>query len=215
MRRLPVALQPVAMTLRKSFTKGRSLMTTLFKRFQVAALASVLVLGGAFAAQAEQVLHRGNGAEPETLDPHKSTGVTEYNIEADLYEGLVTLTADGKQTPGAAESWDVSDDGTVYTFHIRPDAKWSNGDPLTADDFVYSLRRAVDPKTASDYAPMLKPIVNADEITNGKMDLTKLGVEAVDPHTLKITLTGPTPFILGILNHNIAMPVHKATVEKF
>ena len=190
-------------------------MTSMLGRFRVAALASVLVLGSAFAAHAEQVLHRGNGAEPETLDPHKSTGVTEYNIEADLYEGLVTLTPDGKQIPGAAQSWDVSDDGTVYTFHIRPDAKWSNGDPLTADDFVYSLRRAVDPKTASDYAPMLKPIKNADEIVAGKLGLDKLGVEAVDPHTLKITLNGPTPFILGILNHNIAMPVHKATVEKY
>lgn len=191
-------------------------MTMAFARLRAAALATAFILGSAAAAQAEQVLHRGNGTEPETLDPHKSTGVTENAIENDLYEGLVTLTADGQQAPGAAESWDVSDDGTVYTFHLRQDAKWSNGEPVTASDWVYSFQRAVSPETAADYAPILAPIINASAIVAGEeTDLGKLGVKAVDDHTLEMTLTGPTPFILGILTHNISFPVHKATVEEF
>ncbi|MFZ5792203.1 MAG: peptide ABC transporter substrate-binding protein [Pseudomonadota bacterium] len=182
---------------------------------RLAALALAALLAGTAVAQAETVLRRGNGAEPETLDPHKSTGVTENVIENDLFEGLVTLSADGKQIPGVAKSWDISDDGKVYTFHLRDDAKWSNGDPVTAADFAYSFRRAVDPKTASDYAPILAPIVNASDIITGKTDPKELGVEAPDPLTVKITLNAPTPYLLGLLTHNIAMPVHKATVEKF
>lgn len=191
-------------------------MTMAFARLRAMALGAALVAGSAFAAQAEQVLHRGNGTEPETLDPHRSTGVTENVIENDLYEGLVTLTADGQQAPGAAESWDISDDGTVYTFHLRKDAKWSNGDPVTAADWVYSFQRAVNPDTKSDYAPILAPIVNASAIVAGEeKDLSKLGVRAIDDYTFEMTLTGPTPYILGVLTHNIAFPVHKATVEKY
>ncbi|MBX6323100.1 MAG: peptide ABC transporter substrate-binding protein [Rhodospirillaceae bacterium] len=190
-------------------------MRATFRHVKRATLALALALAtGAGTAAAEQVLHRGNGAEPETLDPHKSTGVTENNIENDLFEGLVAWSADGKVTPAIAESWDVSDDGKVYTFHLR-DAKWSNGDPLTAEDFVYSFRRAVDPATASDYAPILAPIVNASEAIAGKVKPDQIGVEAVDAKTLKITLNAPTPYLTGLLCHNIGMPVHRATVEKF
>jgi oligopeptide transport system substrate-binding protein len=184
--------------------------------FKLAALAVAFLLAGSAMANAESVLRRGNGAEPETIDPHKSTGVPENAIETDLFEGLVTLAADGKQIPGVAESWDISDDGTIYTFHLRDDAKWSNGDPVTSADFVYSFQRAVDPKTAADYAPILSPIKNADDIIAGKItDLNQLGVTAPDAKTVVITLNAPTPYLLGLLAHNIAMPVHKATVEKF
>ncbi|MGD9744179.1 MAG: peptide ABC transporter substrate-binding protein [Dongiaceae bacterium] len=179
------------------------------------ALGLAALLLSATAVPAEMVLHRGNGTEPETLDPHKSTGVTENAIENDLFEGLVTFSADGRNIPGVATSWDISDDGKVYTFHLRPDAKWSNGDALTAEDFVYSFRRAVDPKTASDYAPILAPIVNAEAAIAGEADPTTLGVKAVDPETLEITLNASTPYFIGLLSHNIAFPVHKATVEKF
>ena len=126
----------------------------------MATLGTAALLGLASAASitgpaaAETVFHRGNGAEPESLDPHKLTGVPEANILYDLSEGLLVLSPTAEPAPGVAESWDISDDGKTYTFHLRQNAKWSNGDPVTAEDFVYSLRRAVDPATASDYAPI-------------------------------------------------------------
>ena len=98
---------------------------------------------------AEQVLHRGNGAEVQTLDPHKAEGVPASNILRDLYEGLTIESPDGEVIPGAAESWDISEDGKVYRFHIRKIARCSNGDPVTAHDFVFGLRGSADPATAS------------------------------------------------------------------
>ncbi|MEA1889033.1 MAG: ABC transporter substrate-binding protein, partial [Pseudomonadota bacterium] len=100
---------------------------------------------------AEQILRRGNGSEVQTLDPHKAEGVPASNILRDLYEGLTIEAPDGTIIPGAAESWEISGDRTVYTFHIRHTAKWSNGDPVTANDFVFGLRRSVDPATGSQY----------------------------------------------------------------
>ena len=116
-------------------------MTMAFTRLKLVALATLFAVGTAAVAHAETVLRRGNGADPETLDPHKLDGVPEFNITYDLFEGLTTYEP-GNVVPGAAECWDISDDGLVYTFHLRKDGKWSNGDPLKADDFVYSLRRA-------------------------------------------------------------------------
>jgi oligopeptide transport system substrate-binding protein len=195
---------------------GVNHMRRTWNPLKAAFVAALFALASATAAQAEMVLHRGNGTEPETIDPAKSTGVTENAIENDLFEGLVTFSPDGMEVPGVAESWEISDDGTVYTFHLREDAKWSNGDPVTANDFVYSFRRTVDPATASDYAPILSPIVNASAIIAGEnTDIASLGVTAVDDHTLQITLNGPTPYILGLLTHNVAFPVHQATVEQF
>src|SRR5699024_10628639 len=109
-------------------------------------------------ADGTKVLRIGNGAEPQTLDPHKVTGVPGGDILRDLYEGLVISAPDGHIIPGDAKSWDISDDHRTYTFHLRPDARWSNGKPVTAEDYVYSLRRAVDPKTASPYANIHDPI---------------------------------------------------------
>ena len=97
-----------------------------------------------------QILRRGNGTEPETLDPHRAEGVTAANVLRDLFEGLVTEAPDGTLIPGAAESWTLSDDGLVYTFKLQGNGRWSNGDPVTADDFVYGLRRSADPATLSE-----------------------------------------------------------------
>src|SRR5215475_12652050 len=182
---------------------------------KLASLAVAAVLLAGTAAQAETVLNRGNGAEPETLDPQKLTGVPEANIAYELYEGLATLDDHGNATGGVAKSWDVSDDGKTYTFHLRDDAKWSNGEPITADDVVYTLRRVVDPKVAAEYAYIYAPILNADEINAGtEKDLTKLGVVAVDPHTVKITLKAPTPYLIGLLAHTSSQIVNKATIDK-
>ncbi|HEC07005.1 MAG TPA: peptide ABC transporter substrate-binding protein [Thiolapillus brandeum] len=163
----------------------------------------------------EQVLHRGNGAEVQTLDPHKAEGVPSSNILRDLYEGLTIEAPDGKVIPGTAESWEISDDGKTYVFHIRKNAKWSNGDPVTAHDFVYGLRRSVDPATASKYSQILAPILNAEDVIAGKQPVENLGVKALDDYTLEIRLKASTPYFLGLLNHSSTYPVHRASVEAY
>ncbi|MCY4488357.1 MAG: peptide ABC transporter substrate-binding protein [Deltaproteobacteria bacterium] len=178
-------------------------------------LIAALLLGVSSAHAATNILQRGNGAEPETLDVHKSSGVPEANIQRDLFEGLVAEGADGSIIPGVAESWSLSEDGKVYTFRLRRNAKWSNGDPVTAHDFAFALTRGVDPSVGSDYAFILWPIANAEEITKGKVkELGRLGVKAVDAHTLKLTLKAPTPYFIGLLTHHQAYPVHRKTLEQ-
>ncbi len=194
-------------------------MTTFRSALRGLAVA-ILVAGSIGSAAAadladNQILRKGNGAEPATLDPHKAEAVPDHNILRDLLEGLVAEGPDGKLVPGAAASWDISADGTVYTFHLRPDGKWSNGEPVTTADFVYSLRRVVDPQTGSKYTFLLYPIKNAEEISKGQTAPDTLGAEAVDAATLKLTLKAPTPYVLGLLTHGAAAPVHRATVEKF
>lgn len=165
---------------------------------------------------ATQILDFGNGAEVQDLDPHIVTGVPEHHIIVELFEGLVQVdpkTLD--PIPGVAESWSVSKDGLVYTFKLRKNAKWSNGDPVTAEDFVYSWRRLVDPKTAAKYAYQGYYLKNGEAIGTGKIkDLTKLGAKAVDAHTLEVTLEAPAPFFLGLLYHYSLYPVHRKTIEK-
>jgi oligopeptide transport system substrate-binding protein len=187
-------------------------MKEALRKLLLPVVAAAGLMAGTFTAQAETVLHRGNGAEPETLDPAKATGVPEANAQYELYEGITTYSPSGDIVPGVAEKWEVSDDGLTYTFHLR-DSKWSNGDPVTAKDFVFSWRRLVDPKTASDYAYMLDDVVNASDIRQGKQaDITKLGVEATDDKTLKVTLAHPAPYFLGLLRHNSVLPVNEKAV---
>lgn len=164
---------------------------------------------------AEQILHRGNGAEVQTLDPHKAEGVPASNILRDLYEGLTIEAPDGKVIPGAAETWEISQDGRVYTFHIRENAKWSNGDPVTAHDFVFGLRRSADPATASQYSQILAPILHAEDVIAGKQPVENLAVEAMNDQTLVVTLKATTPYFLGLLNHSSTYPVHAASVQQY
>ncbi|GAK69822.1 putative ABC transporter substrate-binding protein [Agrobacterium rubi TR3 = NBRC 13261] len=175
-------------------------------------LGSLLI--GASSALAETVLHRGNSGEPQTLDQAQTSIDIEAFIVKDLYEGLTIYGADGKITPGVAESWTLSDDGTVYTFKLRENAKWSDGTPVTAEDFVFSYKRVEDPKTAAKYANILYPIKNAEKVNKGEAKLEELGVKAVDAKTLEITLERATPFFLELLAHQTALPVSKASVEK-
>jgi oligopeptide transport system substrate-binding protein len=162
----------------------------------------------------DQTLHKDNGAEPQTLDPHRATGVPEGNILRDLFEPLVMEAPNGDLIPGAAASWTISDDGLLYTFQMRSDGRWSNGDPVRADDFVYSMRRALDPTTLSTYASILYPIKNAAAVNRGELSPEMLGVRAPDELTLEIQLEAPTPYFLGLLNHSMAYAVHRPSVEE-
>jgi len=178
-----------------------------------AALAGAAVVGAVAPAAAEMVLNRGNQAEPSSLDPHKGTDMQSARIGYDLFEGLLTFGPDGALVPGAAESWTISDDGTVYTFKLREDGRWSDGSPVTAEDFAYAWRRLVDPKTASDYAYFLWPVKNAEAISRGQMPVESMGVEAVDDRTLKVTLEEPTGYFLSSLVHRMTYPVSKKNFE--
>ena len=162
----------------------------------------------------EQALHRGNGTEPQTLDPHRAEGVPSSNILRDLFEGLVAEAPDGELIPGAAESWAISEDGLTYTFTMRPDGRWSNGDPVSARDFEYGLRRSVDPETLSRYSSVLAPIRNARAVIAGDLPPEALGVEAVGDRTLVIQLDAPTPYFLGLLTHSTCYAVHRGTVQE-
>lgn len=163
----------------------------------------------------KQELVINNGAEPESLDPHKVSGVPESNILRQMFVGLTTTDPDGKTIPGMAESWE-SADNKVWTFKIR-DAKWSNGDPVTAEDFVYSFRRVVDPNTASPYASYLADdkVLNAQEVIDGKVKSDALGVKALDEKTLQVTLSEPVPYFPDTLIHTSVKPVPQKVVEKF
>ncbi|NIC05894.1 peptide ABC transporter substrate-binding protein [Billgrantia bachuensis] len=152
--------------------------------------------------------------EPASLDPHKISGVWENDVAGDLFEGLVTEAADGERIPGVAESWEISEDGTVYTFQLRQDARWSDGKPVTAEDFVFAFRRILDPATAANYAYLLYPVKNAETVYEGEAEPDTLGIEALDEHTLQITLERSTPYFLDQLSHYTAYPVPKHVVEE-
>lgn len=184
----------------------------LLKLSAAALLSSVLFASAPAFAQA--VLHRGNAGEPQTLDQAQTSINIEAFILKDLYEGLTIYDAAGKIIPGAAESWTLSDDGLTYTFKLRENAKWSDGSPVTAQDFEFSFKRVEDPKTAAKYANILYPIKNAEAINTGKAEVATLGVKAVDDKTFQVTLERPTPFFLELLAHQTALPVSKASVEK-
>ena len=174
---------------------------------------AVLMLANAVAAGAV-TLNLYNESDPASLDPHKMSGDWEDRIAADIFEGLLTEDIDAKPIPGQATSWDISEDGLTYTFHLRDGIKWSDGKPVTAGDFVYALRRIEDPATASSYAYLQYPIKNAKAINSGEItDLTQLGVKAIDDKTLEITLESPTPYFLSALTHYTAYPVPKHVVE--
>jgi len=182
-------------------------------RFKPLMLAALMLGIASLPAAAEMIYNRGNSADPESLDPHKTSTIYEAHILRDLFEGLVMQDATSGLIPGVAESWTLSPDGKVYTFKVRSDAKWSNGEPVTADDFVYSFRRLEDPATGAEYASMLYVVKNGEEVNTGKAKPDTLGVRAVDPKTLEITLKSPTPYFLEMLTHQATYPVNKASID--
>lgn len=166
-------------------------------------------------ASAGSPLRIGNGPEPESLDPQRMSSVSALNIVRDLYEGLTRIAADGRTVPAAARGWAIADHGLRYTFELRAGLRWSNGAPLTASDFVDSLRRAVDPATGSPFAQLLSPIANADAITRGDAPVSMLAVWALSPTRLQILLKQPTPYFLSLLAHPVSFPVYGPALMQY
>lgn len=191
------------------------------KQWGLAGLAAVAVIaGGCSGRNSEpegQILHVNLAAEVQDLDPHIVTGVPEHRALSALFEGLADLNpATLQPEPAAAESWTISDDQLTYTFTMRADAKWSNGDPVRAQDFEFSWKRILSPALASEYSYMLHHIKGAKAYNDGtETDWSTVGVKATDDRTLVVTLENPTPYFLDMLFHQAYMPVHPATVEQF
>jgi len=158
-------------------------------------------------------LNRGNGHEPESLDPQRGRTDSEHIILRDLFEGLTSLDQEARPVPAAASAWTVSDDGLTYQFTLRSGLRWSNGDPLNAEDFAFGLRRLVDPATASPYAQIVDMIEGASDITAGKRQAETLGIAVPNPSTLVVRLRAPTPYLPGVFAHPSTFPVHRGNVE--
>ena len=163
------------------------------------------------------ILHYGNGSEPQGLDPHVVTGVPENHLIRALFEGLAVKNPYTLEPePGVAERWEFSADRRVITFHLREDALWSNGDQMTAHDYVWSWQRALNPAMGNLYAYMLYPVRNAEAFATGQIDdFEQVGVKALDARTLQVTLTEPTPFFLQLMDHYSTFALHRPTIEKF
>lgn len=204
---------------------GRRARRNLFSSFKGSAVllaAGALLALNACAPQAparpdcpegQVCLLMGNGSEPATLDPHKATGTWESRILSDAFMGLTQDDPEGNAIPGMAERWSVSEDGLVWTFYLR-EASWSDGVPVTADDFVFSLRRILNPETASEYASLLYFIEGAKAVNEGAAALETLGVRAIDARTLEIRLVHPAPYLTEVAKHQTMFPVPKHVVER-
>ena len=190
------------------------------RSFAAASFVAALALGASALAgcdagdlpAAAAELRRGNGSEPDSIDPQLARMEAAMTILRDCYEGLASMAPDGSVIPGAAESWQVSEDGRTYTFILRASARWSNGDPVVAGDFAFAFRRLVDPATASQYALMLEPVANAADIVAGRQPPAALGVSVPDDRTLVVQLAAPSPYFTAMLSHPSTFPVHRATL---
>ncbi len=186
------------------------------------ALAGCVALGGCSRGETRvqsgdrgQVLHRGIGVEPADLDPHLVTDTSYYTVLSSLLEGLVSEDpVDLHPVPGVAERWEVSPDGITYTFHLRQDAKWSNGEPVTSQDFVASWRRILTPELGATAASQLYLLQGAEAYNRGDTDFSQVGLLAPDPRTLKVTLEHPAPWFLTVLSSPAWMPVPMVTIAK-
>ncbi len=158
-------------------------------------------------------MHRGNGSEPKTLDMANVDETVGSTILFELYEGLTSTDADAQLTAGVAYRWDISEDGIVYTFHLREDSRWSTGEPVVAEDFVASFRRYVTPAVASPNAQFFYPIKNARAVLGGELPPEALGVLALDDRKLRITLEQPTPWLLQMFATRLGYPVYRPALE--
>ena len=165
----------------------------------------------------QKILLVGNGADPRFMDLHLINSVAEHHLMLALFEGLVAehVSKDSDVEPGMADQWEANEDKSVWTFHIRSDARWSDGVPFTADDFVWSWRRMLTADLAAEYSQMLFALKNGREFYEKKMSAEEVGVKAIDPRTLQVTLVGPTPHFLLMLLHTAWWPVPRHVIEKF
>ena len=186
----------------------------------------VLAAGAAFAAPApagvkmdeNMYLNLNLGADPTTLDVSRRSDAYSSNIEMDCMEGLVRLIDENgqyKMQPMEASSWDVSEDGKVYTFHLRDGLKWCDGEPVTAEQYVYGIRRSADPKVGCPNSFFLEPLANYGPVSRGEMPVEKLGVSAPDSKTVVFTLSEPTPIFLNMINQTVYYPQREDKVKEW
>jgi oligopeptide transport system substrate-binding protein len=194
----------------------------IFNKFTLVSLVLLLMLGTILVAcsnkesggSGNQEFRFTLASEPPSLDPALMTDAQSSIVASGLYDGLMRLNSAGEPEPSIAKDYKVSDDGKTYTFDLRKDAKWSNGDPVTAHDFVYSWQRALAPETASDYAYLLYYLENGQQYNAGEItDPNQVGVKALDDYTLEAKLYTPAPYFISLVAHYTYFPVHKATVE--
>jgi oligopeptide transport system substrate-binding protein len=164
--------------------------------------------------QVEQVMTFNLGADPKSVDPQLNSATDGGIVVNNTFEGLMRVDANGKAQPATAESVEISDDKMTYTFHLRKDAKWSDGKPVTAADYKYAWLRALDPAVASEYSFQLYYIKGGQEYFEGKGTREEVGLEAVDDHTFKVTLKAPTPYFLNLVTFYTFMPVRQDAVRK-
>ena len=196
---------------RKIITLSRKIRTAAF----FAALVLLQVACSNSTPESASVLNRSLGPEPESLDVHVARTTQAAIVLRDIGEGLTGYSPSGELTPAAAKSWEVSDDGLEYRFQLQPDARWSNGEPVTADHFVYSFRRLVDPATAAPYSEFLVDVVNAANIVSGAAKPESLGVHAEGDHELIFRLERPVSYFLNLLTHNSTFPVYPDSIAEF
>lgn len=184
------------------------------------AVATAATLGAAAAPAKDggrgqpRSLNIGAGPQSESLDPHRSTTVTDARVLQELFLGLTTRDAAGNTVPGAAARWEVSPDGLTWVFHLRPDGRWSDGSPVTADDFVFAWRRALTPGSRALFADLLYPVRNAEAVAKGELPPEAAGVRAVDPLRLEVRLERPKPNFADYLYHRTTYPLHRASLER-
>ena len=179
------------------------------------ALFSVLLItcGSSSSISDEGAIFVNVGPEPQTIDPTLNSSIDGAIYINHVFEGLAARDTNNIVSPAVAESWEISDDYLTYTFHIRTNALWSDGKPVTAHDFIYSWSRVVDPLTAANYSYQMEPLKNAKAITAGEMPMSELGVKAIDDKTLEVTLEAPTPYFLELMAYAVYYPLRKDIVE--
>ena len=189
--------------------------TLIYSLFIFVSFLSLILLSCGDKHRDGKAIYINVGSEPRSIDPALNNAVDGSIYIQHAFEGLATRDKNNKIIGGVAESWDISEDGLTYTFHLRENAKWADGQKITADDFVYAWRRAVDPLTAAEYAYQYEPVLNAMDINAGKKPLESLGVKAIDENTLEVKLATPTAYFIELAAFPTFYPIRKDIIEKY